>query len=273
MTNVVNCTINIILYTHSTIKVATIKIHALFLFQYTSPDNCRCSPRPSARWNPIPKQPQVDSKVPSTRAGLRITALNTQGKTASETTTPVETDPSQNIIQADIIRKRNMTHNIFCCAALADKNTETFCTDPTSTLPVQLLDGIQYYFVAYDYNTKYSFAIFILDAKDDTLIEAIDTVFGDINDRVLNPQLDVTDNQDATRPKETHAAIIKSVSEQYATVQAPPVPSGPLTARGCGCKKNNTVTTGRPLAVTPGGPEHEYLCLLMLVYSTSCWCI
>ena len=41
-------------------------------------------------------------------------------------------------------------NNIFCSVALADSRTGTFYTDATGALPAILLDGHQYYFIAYD---------------------------------------------------------------------------------------------------------------------------
>ena len=39
-----------------------------------------------------------------------------------------------------MVSERGMTQNVFCYAALADKNIGTFYTDATGTLPVQSLD-------------------------------------------------------------------------------------------------------------------------------------
>jgi hypothetical protein len=54
----------------------------------------------------------------------------------------------------DMISKRGPAHNVSCCTALADKNTRTLYTDATGALSVQSLEGIQYLFVAYDYDTN-----------------------------------------------------------------------------------------------------------------------
>ena len=51
------------------------------------------------------------------------------------------------------------TNNIFCYAALADKQTGTLYTDATGSLPARSLDGNQLYLVAYDYDTNYIFAV------------------------------------------------------------------------------------------------------------------
>ena len=46
------------------------------------------------------------------------------------------------------------TNNIFCFAALADKQTGTMYTDQTGALPVRSLDGMKCFFVAYNYDTN-----------------------------------------------------------------------------------------------------------------------
>ena len=45
-------------------------------------------------------------------------------------------------------------NNIFCFAALTDKQKGTLHTDATRTLTVISMDGYQYFFVAYDYDTN-----------------------------------------------------------------------------------------------------------------------
>ena len=46
-------------------------------------------------------------------------------------------------------------NNVFCFAALADKEEGTVYTDATGALPVVSLNGKQYYIVMYDYDNKY----------------------------------------------------------------------------------------------------------------------
>ena len=64
--------------------------------------------------------------------------------------------------------------NIFCFAALADKRNGTFYTDATGALPTMSLDGNQYYFVAYDYDTNYICVIPIKDVTDTAILAASD---------------------------------------------------------------------------------------------------
>ena len=66
--------------------------------------------------------------------------------------------------------------NIFCYAALADKQHGTFYTDCTGKLPTRALDGQQLFFIAYDYDTNYIFAIPIDSTKSEHIMAAFDTV-------------------------------------------------------------------------------------------------
>ena len=48
----------------------------------------------------------------------------------------------------------NQISNVFYYAALADKIAGTLYTDATEALPVRSINGYQYYFVVYDYDTN-----------------------------------------------------------------------------------------------------------------------
>ena len=63
-------------------------------------------------------------------------------------------------------------NNIFCLPALAYSRSGTFYTDATGALPATSLDGNQYYFIAYNYDTNYIFAIPIKNVTDDAIMEA-----------------------------------------------------------------------------------------------------
>ena len=89
--------------------------------------------------------------------------------------------------------------NVFCCAALADANTGTFYTDMSGKFPVMSLEGMQAYFIAYDYDINCIFAILVKDFTNETIVEAFGTVFNGLKSKGFTPQLNVTDNQ-ATRP-------------------------------------------------------------------------
>ena len=71
-----------------------------------------------------------------------------------------KTNNAPNIIpvEEDIGEQHEVMNNCFCFAALADKQTGTLYTDATGALPAVSLEGNQYYFVAYDYDTNAIFA-------------------------------------------------------------------------------------------------------------------
>ena len=112
-----------------------------------------------------------------------------------------EQDENENepTISPDVNEPHNGLNNVFCFAALADKQTGTLYTDATGALPVMSLEGNQYYFVAYDYDTNAIFAIPIKNLKDDSIIAAFDEIFTDLTNKGYKPQFNITDNQ-ATTP-------------------------------------------------------------------------
>ena len=89
--------------------------------------------------------------------------------------------------------------NVLYCVVLGDTTTGTFYTDMTGAFPVILLENMQAYFVAYDYDTTTIFAKPYLDFKDDTIIAAFKEVFNRPKAKSYAPQFNVTDNQ-ATAP-------------------------------------------------------------------------
>ena len=64
------------------------------------------------------------------------------------------------------------------------------------------LDDHQYYFIAYDYDTNYIFAIPIKNVTSDSIIEAFDQVFIESKEKGLKLTFNVTDNQVTTPIKE-----------------------------------------------------------------------
>ncbi len=102
--------------------------------------------------------------------------------------------------------------NIFCYAALADKQHGTFYTDCTGKLPTRALDGQQLFFIAYDYDTNYIFALPITSTTDRDILEAFTTVHQQLTAKGYTPVFNVTDNQ--------AAAPIKAYMQQHnGTVQ------------------------------------------------------
>ena len=68
-------------------------------------------------------------------------------------------------------------------------------TDQTGALPVWSLDGMQYFFIAHDYDTNYIFAKPISNVKDKFIIAAFNSVFNELKDKGHKPTFNVTDNQ------------------------------------------------------------------------------
>ena len=87
--------------------------------------------------------------------------------------------------------------NIFCFAALADKQHGTFYTDCTGRLPTRALDGQQLFFIAYDYDTNYIFAIPLISTTDRDILDAFKQVHQMLTDKGYKPVFNVTDNQAA----------------------------------------------------------------------------
>ena len=92
-------------------------------------------------------------------------------------------------------------NNVFCYAALADKNKRTLYTDATGALPVRSLDGNQYYIISYDYELNHIFATPVPDLTDESIIGAFEDVFGQLKAKGYKPQFNVTDNQAAAAIK------------------------------------------------------------------------
>ena len=125
-------------------------------------------------------------------AGLRSTqnaVARKRERAAAKRRTKQKSDP----------KEVKETNNVFCFAALADKQTGTLYTDQTGALPVRSLEGMQYFFVAYDYDTNYIFANPIDNLKDEAIIEAFESVFNELKNKGYKPTFNVTDNQ-CTKP-------------------------------------------------------------------------
>ena len=135
------------------------------------------------------------------RAGIRSTRKNSELETATDVTEEEEQVAAPGQVQAHVIPDDNegQISNVFCYAALADKISGTLHTDATGALPVRSINGYQYYFVAYDYDTNYIFPIPIKDVTDASIIEAFQKVFEELKEQGYQPKFNVTDNQ-ATWP-------------------------------------------------------------------------
>ena len=125
--------------------------------------------------------------IPTPKSSSKVLIDTTEASsiyTHGPTTIPFEDESSD-----------GQVNNILCSAALADSRTGTFYTDATGALPKISLDGHQYYFIAYDYNTNYIFAIPIKKVTDEAIIEAFKEVFQELKDKGHKPTFNVTNNQ------------------------------------------------------------------------------
>ena len=92
-------------------------------------------------------------------------------------------------------------NNMFCFAAIADKEKGTVYTDATGALPVMSLNGKQYYMVMYDYDNNYINAIPVSDLRDETVVAAVKEFFDEMEENGHSPRLNISDNQAATSLK------------------------------------------------------------------------
>jgi len=125
------------------------------------------------------------------RKGLRSTR-NKKKQEISETTVEIKKENESS-------EKHEGMNNIFCFAALADKQKGTLYTDATGALPVVSLEGNQYYFIAYDYDTNAILAEPLRSVKDADIIAAFEKIFQELKSKGYKPALNITDNQ-ATTP-------------------------------------------------------------------------
>ena len=88
-------------------------------------------------------------------------------------------------------------NNVFCFAALAEKEKGTIYTDATDALPVLSLDGHQYYIVAYDYDDNFIEAKEVSDLKDETIVQTVQKIFDRMEAHGHRLLLNMTDNQAA----------------------------------------------------------------------------
>ena len=150
-----------------------------------------------------------------TRAGIRstrkkVTRINKTklGKQFSESKT--EEEETHTTITALLLVPNDeteadepQTNNMFCYAALSDKQAGTLYTDATGALSTMSLDGMQYFFIAYDYDANLIFAIPISNVKDSTIVEAFNKVFMKLKEKGDKPAFNVTNNQ-AINPLKTY---------------------------------------------------------------------
>ena len=78
---------------------------------------------------------------------------------------------------------------------MEDKEKVTLYTDATGALPAILLNGHQYFFIAYDYDTNYIFSKPIRNVTDTAIFEAFNEVFTELDNKGYKPRFNVTYNQ------------------------------------------------------------------------------
>ena len=71
----------------------------------------------------------------------------------------------------------------------------TLYTNATDALPTMSINGMQYFFVAYYYDTNFIFALPIANVKYSTLVEAFDTIFTELTEKEHKSTFNVIDNQ------------------------------------------------------------------------------
>ena len=91
-------------------------------------------------------------------------------------------------------------HTLFSAMQHQQRRTQEQCTlmQPVPSQYIHL-KGCNIILLAYDYDTNYVFTIPITDVKDETLVEAFDTIFKDLTKGGYKPIIKSTDNQ-AVRP-------------------------------------------------------------------------
>ena len=97
------------------------------------------APSPATSKGRLTKQ---RSNVRSTRPKEK-TKQQTEEEIDSNEPIPPDTD-------VDVIPTEEQASNVFCCAALADATEGTLYTDMTGSFPVQSLEGMHAFFVAYE---------------------------------------------------------------------------------------------------------------------------
>ena len=97
------------------------------------------------------------------------------------------------IIPDDLTDDKN---NIFCLAAIANKQQGLLHTAATRALLAMLRKGNQYFMIANDYNTIYIDVHPMPPQKDSTISHIFDISFKNLTEKGHKPTFYVTDNQD-----------------------------------------------------------------------------
>ena len=159
----------------------------------------------------LPSPATSKGRMKKPRAGVRSTRPKPKNSKCSPSIFKTEADCKAEEEQY----APDGANNIFCYAALADKQTGKLYTDATGALPTVSLDRMQYFFIAYDYDTNYIFAEPIADVKDATIIAAFDKVFTKLTKKGHKPTFNITDNQAA---KMAIRQTTQSSSQRHGTI-------------------------------------------------------
>ena len=138
------------------------------------------------------------TRINATKLGTEFYGSETEEK-ETHTTIPAQFIVREDEPEADETQK----NNILLYDALADKQAGTLYTDATGALSTMSLDGMQYFFIAYDYDANLIFAIPISNVKDSTIVEAFNKVFMKLKEKGDKPAFNVTNNQ-AINPLKTY---------------------------------------------------------------------
>jgi hypothetical protein len=157
------------------------------------------------------KRPQTGIRS-TTRRKDRREKVEQEPVIDDDTTTTINYSIPTNGHVIPTAEEDNVISNVFCFAALADKNKGTLYTDATGALPVRSVDGNQYYYVAYDYDTNYVHAVPVEDLTDATIINTFDEIFSDMELKGHKPHHNITDNQAVAPLKRYLAGKIVSVN-------------------------------------------------------------
>ena len=98
---------------------------------------------------------------------------------------------NSNLIPEDPV---DTVNNVFCVAALADKQHETSYLDATGALPVISLEGCQYFIVAHNCATTYISADPSSNVTNTTIVDTFDECFTEFSKKGSKPRFDCTDN-------------------------------------------------------------------------------
>ena len=144
----------------------------------------------------MPATPKGRTKKP--RGGTRSTRQEKKDEFEKELEKQMKLDEDMHPAAGSTASEGAPTNkNVFCFAALAEKEKGTVYTDATGVLPVMPLGGHQYYIVAYDYDNNFIETKEVSDLKDETIVETVQKIFDEMEENDHRPLLNVTDNQAA----------------------------------------------------------------------------